>query len=74
MLFYCLNNALFILNFVESLVPYERFKVADALEPVLFNDGDVIIREGDTDGDKFYIVEKVRVLISCCTAAGRGKI
>jgi cAMP-dependent protein kinase regulator len=54
----------------ESLIPYERSKVADALEPVNFNDGHVIIREGDTDGDKFYIVEKGEVV---CTKTSTDK-
>ncbi|KAI8927704.1 cyclic nucleotide-binding-like protein [Entophlyctis helioformis] len=39
-----------------SLEPYERHKIADALESVTFSDGDVIIRQGDV-GDNFYIVE-----------------
>jgi cAMP-dependent protein kinase regulator len=46
----------------ESLLPYERAKVADALDSVTFNDGDVIIRQGDTEGDKFYIIEKGEVV------------
>lgn len=47
---------------LESLLPYERAKVADALDTVTFNDGDVIIRQGDTEGDKFYIIEKGEVV------------
>ncbi|KAJ3116304.1 hypothetical protein HDU96_009960 [Phlyctochytrium bullatum] len=39
-----------------SLEPYERHKIADALESVVFNDGDVVIRQGDS-GDNFYIIE-----------------
>ncbi|KAJ3108559.1 hypothetical protein HDU97_000841 [Phlyctochytrium planicorne] len=39
-----------------SLEPYERHKIADALESVVFNDGDVVIRQGDV-GDNFYIIE-----------------
>lgn len=42
---------------LENLLDYERAKVADALEPVLFRDGDVIIRQGSMDLDGFYIVE-----------------
>ncbi|KNC97745.1 hypothetical protein, variant [Spizellomyces punctatus DAOM BR117] len=39
-----------------SLEPYERHKIADALESVSYNDGDVVIRQGDV-GDAFYIIE-----------------
>ncbi|KKA28752.1 hypothetical protein TD95_003282 [Thielaviopsis punctulata] len=39
-----------------SLTPYERSKVADALEQEKFSAGETIIREGDV-GNTFYIVE-----------------
>ncbi|KAJ3188161.1 hypothetical protein HDU85_005311 [Gaertneriomyces sp. JEL0708] len=39
-----------------SLEPYERHKIADALESITYNDGDVIIKQGDV-GDAFYIIE-----------------
>jgi cAMP-dependent protein kinase regulator len=47
---------------LESLLPYERAQVADALDTITFNDGDVIIRQGDIEGDKFYIIEKGEVV------------
>jgi len=40
---------------LSSLEPSELYKVADALEPQNFEDGQNIITEGET-GDKFYIV------------------
>jgi CRP-like cAMP-binding protein len=43
---------------LENLLDYERAKVADALEPIIFKDGDVIIRQGSTDLDGFYIIEE----------------
>ncbi|KAK3078940.1 hypothetical protein LTR53_020619, partial [Teratosphaeriaceae sp. CCFEE 6253] len=49
-------------NFLDSvpllnpLTPYERSKIADALETTKYSAGEVIIREGDV-GDKFYILE-----------------
>jgi len=49
-------------NFLEevpllcSLEAYERHKIADALESVTYNDGDVVIKQGDV-GDNFYIIE-----------------
>jgi cAMP-dependent protein kinase regulator len=41
---------------LSSLEPYERHKIADALESVTFNDGKEVIRQGD-GGDHFYIIE-----------------
>lgn len=42
---------------LQSLLDYERAKVADALEPVEFENGKVIIKQGSTDVDGFYIIE-----------------
>ncbi|ORX89261.1 camp-dependent protein kinase regulatory subunit [Basidiobolus meristosporus CBS 931.73] len=39
-----------------SLEHYERHKIADALESMVFCDGDVVLRQGDV-GDSFYIIE-----------------
>jgi cAMP-dependent protein kinase regulator len=44
---------------LASLMPYERATVADALELCKFEDGDVIIKQGEV-GDMFYIIEEVR--------------
>ncbi|GAB5591536.1 hypothetical protein Unana1_06436 [Umbelopsis nana] len=41
---------------LRSLKPYERHKIADALESVYYEDQDIIVREGDV-GDSFYIIE-----------------
>lgn len=41
---------------LSSLTPYERSKIADALETHKYPAGSTIIREGDV-GDKFYILE-----------------
>lgn len=43
-------------SILSSLVPYERAKIADALDPVTFHPGDTIIQQGDP-GDNFYIIE-----------------
>uniref|UniRef100_M4BEG1 cAMP-dependent protein kinase regulatory subunit n=1 Tax=Hyaloperonospora arabidopsidis (strain Emoy2) TaxID=559515 RepID=M4BEG1_HYAAE len=42
---------------LESLSEYERLTVADALKTETFNDGEVIITQGD-DGNLFYIIEE----------------
>jgi len=41
---------------LASLTPYERSKIADALETTKYPAGSQIIREGDV-GDKFYLLE-----------------
>lgn len=40
----------------KSLELPEIHKIADALEPVQFKEGDVVLKEGDT-GDSFYLIE-----------------
>lgn len=40
---------------VESLDKWERLTVADALEPVSFEDGETIVKQGEP-GDDFYII------------------
>ncbi|OBZ84338.1 cAMP-dependent protein kinase regulatory subunit [Choanephora cucurbitarum] len=42
---------------LKSLELAERHKIADALEPVWFHDGDVVLRQGDP-GESFYLIEK----------------
>ncbi|KHN96391.1 cAMP-dependent protein kinase regulatory subunit [Metarhizium album ARSEF 1941] len=41
---------------LQSLTPYERSKIADALETKKYGPGDVIIREGD-QGHAFFLLE-----------------
>lgn len=41
---------------LSSLTPYERSKIADALETQKFSSGDAIIKEGDP-GYSFYLLE-----------------
>jgi cAMP-dependent protein kinase regulator len=41
----------------KSLEPHERHKIADALEPVQFDDGQVVIKENDV-GENFYLIEQ----------------
>ncbi|KAF9585330.1 hypothetical protein BGW38_002870 [Lunasporangiospora selenospora] len=40
-----------------SLEPYERHKIADALESVYFEDGQAVVKQGD-QGDNFFIIEQ----------------
>ncbi|KAI8902129.1 cyclic nucleotide-binding-like protein [Globomyces pollinis-pini] len=51
------------LPLLTSLEPYERHKIADALESVTFNDGDVVIKQGDV-GDAFFIIESGEGLVT----------
>ncbi|KAK9765469.1 hypothetical protein K7432_006180 [Basidiobolus ranarum] len=46
-----------------SLEPYERYKIADALEPLSFEDGEVVIRQGDV-GQNFFIIESGEAAVS----------
>lgn len=43
----------------ESLEKWERLTVADALEPVQFEDGEKIVVQGEP-GDDFFIITEVR--------------
>ncbi|CAJ0884509.1 15693_t:CDS:2 [Entrophospora sp. SA101] len=40
----------------KSLEPYERHKIADALESMDYEDGELIIKQGDI-GEDFYLIE-----------------
>eukprot|EP00002_Diphylleia_rotans_P007235 TRINITY_DN1672_c0_g2_i2.p1 TRINITY_DN1672_c0_g2~~TRINITY_DN1672_c0_g2_i2.p1 ORF type:complete len:381 (-),score=92.33 TRINITY_DN1672_c0_g2_i2:328-1470(-) len=42
---------------LQTLTKWERYTIADALEPTSFGDGEYIIKQGDS-GDLFYIIEK----------------
>ncbi|CAF2643996.1 unnamed protein product [Rotaria sp. Silwood2] len=44
---------------LQELDQWERLTVADALEPVLFNDGDNIVVQGEKGNDFFIIVEGI---------------
>mmetsp|Transcript_17686 Transcript_17686/g.62267 ORF Transcript_17686/g.62267 Transcript_17686/m.62267 type:complete len:387 (-) Transcript_17686:165-1325(-) len=43
---------------LSTLTEKERLTVADALQPFTFEAGADVIKEGDTDADRFYIVEE----------------
>lgn len=45
-------------HFTESLDKWERLTVADALEPVQFEDGEKIVVQGEP-GDDFFIITEV---------------
>ncbi|KAJ2707210.1 hypothetical protein FB645_000887 [Coemansia sp. IMI 203386] len=47
---------------LKSLEPYERQKIADALESVGYGDKDVIVRQGDP-GDDFFLIEEGTVRV-----------
>ncbi|KAJ1645629.1 hypothetical protein J3B02_001259 [Coemansia erecta] len=47
---------------LKSLEPYERQKIADALEPVSYGDDDVIVQQGDP-GDDFFLIEEGTVRV-----------
>lgn len=45
----------------ENLDKWERLTVADALEPVQFEDGQEIVRQGEP-GDDFFIILEVTIV------------
>lgn len=59
----------FIFKFAESLDKWERLTVADALEPVSFEDGETIVRQGEP-GDDFYIIVEGTALVLQYRAEG----
>lgn len=46
-----------------NLDKYERLTIADALIPINYKDGEVIIKEGES-GDKFYIIVEGKVKVT----------
>uniref|UniRef100_A0A8C9DSU2 Protein kinase cAMP-dependent type I regulatory subunit beta n=1 Tax=Prolemur simus TaxID=1328070 RepID=A0A8C9DSU2_PROSS len=51
-------------SILESLEKWERLTVADALEPVQFEDGEKIVVQGEP-GDDFFIITEVACRASC---------
>ena len=45
------------ISLLEPLDKWERLTIADALESVTFQDGEVIIRKGDSGQEFFLIIE-----------------
>lgn len=45
------------MQILESLDKWERLTVADALEPVTFEDGETIVKQGEPGNDFYIIVE-----------------
>ncbi|XP_057376973.1 cAMP-dependent protein kinase type I regulatory subunit-like isoform X2 [Daphnia carinata] len=49
-------------SILESLEKWERYTVADALEPCSFEDGETIVKQGEP-GDDFYIIVEGRAVV-----------
>eukprot|EP00753_Platysulcus_tardus_P007013 PLAT14773.1.p1 GENE.PLAT14773.1~~PLAT14773.1.p1 ORF type:complete len:386 (-),score=142.50 PLAT14773.1:1040-2197(-) len=56
---------------LSTLKPYERLTLADALEPVLYRAGDIILEEGSSDTKHFFIVKEGEVK---CTKVIDGRV
>ncbi|KAJ2696817.1 hypothetical protein H4218_004356 [Coemansia sp. IMI 209128] len=54
---------------LKSLEPYERQKIADALESVAYADGESIVQQGDPGSD-FYLIEQGTVRVYKTDADG----
>jgi len=66
------QNFLMKVPMLKGLFPYERAKIADSLETEYYKKDDVIIRQGQTDADKFYILEKGEVGVTKADLAGQS--
>ncbi|XP_067561353.1 cAMP-dependent protein kinase type I-beta regulatory subunit isoform X3 [Pseudorca crassidens] len=55
-------------SILESLEKWERLTVADALEPVQFEDGEKIVVQGEPGDDFFIITEPFPALVSLVSA------
>ncbi|ORX95649.1 camp-dependent protein kinase regulatory subunit [Basidiobolus meristosporus CBS 931.73] len=53
---------------LASLESYEKHKIADALETLVFEDGEVVIRQGDI-GQNFYIIEAGEAIVTKADAS-----
>ncbi len=47
--------------FLETLDEWERLTVADSLEPIQFEDGEIVVKQGDPGDDFFIIVEVINL-------------
>ena len=45
--------------YLETLDEWERLTVADSLEPIQFEDGEIVVKQGDPGDDFFIIVEVI---------------
>lgn len=48
---------------LSNLEPYERHKIADALESISYDNKEVVIQQGDT-GQSFYIIEAGEAIVT----------
>lgn len=48
-------------SILETLDEWERLTVADSLEPIQFEDGDIVVKQGDPGDDFFIIVEVINL-------------
>ena len=49
------KHKVFDVDVSENLYEWEKMTIADALEAITFDDGDIIVKEGD-DGEDFFII------------------
>ncbi len=56
---------------LESMDPYERSKIADALKPMKFKVTEFVVKQGET-GDTFFLVEDGEAVASKVLQPGRN--
>mmetsp|Transcript_22709 Transcript_22709/g.75325 ORF Transcript_22709/g.75325 Transcript_22709/m.75325 type:complete len:149 (+) Transcript_22709:973-1419(+) len=64
------KNFLQNVEILKQLKEYELFTMADAMQEMLYEEGDVICRQGDA-GSNFYIIKQGSVV--CTQADAQGK-
>lgn len=64
----------FFSGVAETLEKWERFTVADALEPCTFEDGKAIVKQGEPGDDFFIIVEGRAVVLQQRSAGSSGDV
>jgi len=58
---------------LENLYEWEKMTIADALEEITFNDGDIIVKEGEDGEDFFIIVDGTAVVTQKDQDSGESK-
>lgn len=51
------ENFLASVELLDTMDPYERSKIADALKPITYKKGEFVVKEGEF-GDNFFLIEE----------------
>lgn len=65
------ENFLSKVELLESMDPYERSKIADALKPLKFKMNEFVVKEGES-GDTFYLIEEGEAIATKVLQQGKN--